>query len=386
MQELVLNWEMVVVFGKFSTRFASFLSLTFMINLVTAPVYANTTPAEACITNCHTNNAAFLNADWFAYVQTPATIQTYVRELAAKKIKYQFADIGLLNNTNTSTNGALSASNYAGLAQWIKLSKQTDPNQLIIIDLNYSQRFTRVKGVKVANPNFGNANFNINLNKLIHKLVNVGVQIGGKGLFYKSDGVHLNIEGFMQNDTTLLRTLKYIRSNALIANTNFSMSTPADPTFGGTVKYQWSSAYIAQVAAILNMINPMIYDHMGWGSDIYTTADYQKLWIDEITRYSKAIGKIGPGGIASKLVPTLPAYALRVADDSTIYHNPAVENIQTALSGLNAAINLNSAVVHGAGIFWWSNFIGRNIPAYPAELFTTNQSDWMTMWVNQIKK
>jgi hypothetical protein len=122
------------------------------------------------------------------------------------------------------------------------------------------------------------------------------------------------------------------------------------------------------------MINPMIYDQMGWGSDIYTAADYQKLWIDEITRYSKTIGNIGPGGIASKLVPTLPSYAIQVADDLTIYHNP----------GLNAAINLNSAKVHGAGIFWWSNFIGRNAPAYPAGLFTTNQSDWMTMWVNEI--
>ncbi|MDB5052720.1 MAG: Fibronectin type protein [Bacilli bacterium] len=372
------------MFKKFSTRLVLMLTFTLIINLVSVPVYAETVPTEACSTNCHMNNAAFLNADWFAYAQTSANIQTYVSELAAKKIKYQFADIGLLNNTSTSTNGALSAYNYAGLAQWIKFSKQTDPNQLIIIDLNYSDRFTRVNGVKVANPNFGNATFNKNLNALIHKLVNVGIQIGGTGPFYKADGVHLDIEGFMQNDNTLLNTLKYLRNHALITNTNFSMSTPVDPTYSGTVKYQWSNAYIAQVAAVLNMINPMIYDQMGWGSDIYTTADYQKLWTDEITRYSKAIGNIGPGSIASKLVPTLPSYAMKVADDSTIYHDPAVENIHAALSGLNAAINLNSAMVHGVGIFWWSNFIGRNAPAYPAGLFTTDQSDWMTMWVNQI--
>jgi hypothetical protein len=370
------------MFKNFSTRLVFMLTLTLIINLVAVPVYADIAPA--CSTNCHTNNAAFLNADWFAYAQTPANIQTYVNELASKKIKYQFADIGLLNNTNNSTNGALSASNYAGLATWIKFSKQPDPNQLIIIDLNYSHRFTRVNGVKVANPNFGNTTFNKNLNALIHKLVNVGVQIDGTGPFYKADGVHLDIEGFMQNDTTLLNTLKYLRSHALIANTNFSMSTPVDPTYSGTVKYQWSDAYIAQVAAILNMINPMIYDQIGWGSDIYTAVDYQKLWTDEVTRYSKAIGNIGPGGIASKLVPTLPSYAKQVADDSTIYHDPAVENMYAALIGLNAAINLNSAKVHGAGIFWWSNFIGRNASAYPVGLFTTDQSDWMAMWVNQV--
>jgi hypothetical protein len=175
-----------------------------------------------------------------------------------------------------------------------------------------------------------------------------------------------------------------LRSNALVANTNFSMSTPVDPTYSGTIKYQWSNAYIAQVAAVLNMINPMMYDQMGWGSDIYTSADYQKLWTDEITRYSKAIGTIGPGGIAAKLVPTLPAYAIQIADDSTIYHDPSIENIHAALNGLNAAINLNSAHVHGAGIFWWSNFIGRNAPAYPAKLFTPDQNDWMTMLVNHI--
>jgi hypothetical protein len=374
---------MIVVFKKFSTRLIFMLTFTLIFNLVPVPIYADTAPTEVCSTNCHTNNVAFLNADWFAYTQTPANIQTYVSELAAKKIKYQFVDIGLLNNTSTSTNGTLSAYNYAGLAAWIKFSKQTDPNQLIIIDLNYSHRVTRVNGVKVANPNFGNATFNKNLNALIDKLINVGVQIGGTGPFYKADGVHLDIEGFMQNDTTLLNTLKYLRSKALIANTNFSMSTPVDPTFSGTVKYQWSNAYIAQVAALLNMINPMIYDQMGWGSDIYTTTDYQKLWTDEITRYSNAISTIGPNGVPSQLVPTLPSYALRAADDSTIYHNPAVENIHAALLGLNAAINLNNARVHGAGIFWWSNFIGRNATAYPAGWFTTDQSDWMTMWVNQ---
>jgi hypothetical protein len=373
---------MIVLFKKFSTGLIFMVTFTLIFNLVPLPIYAETAPAEVCSTNCHTNNVAFLNSDWFAYAQTPANIQTYVSELNVKKIKYQFADIGLLNDSSKSNNGTLSAYNYAGLATWIKYSKQADPNQLIIITLNYSHRFTRVNGVKVANPNFGNATFNKNLNALIDKLINVGVQIGGKGPYYKADGVHLDFEGFMQNDTTLLNTLKYLRSKALIANTNFSMSTPADPTFSGTVKYQWSNAYIAQVAALLNMINPMIYDQMGWGSDVYTTTDYQKLWTDEITRYSNAIGNIGPGGVASQLVPTLPSYALQVADDSTIYHNPAVENIHGALIGLHAAINLNGVRVHGAGIFWWSNFIGRNVPAYPAELFTTDQSDWMTLWVN----
>jgi hypothetical protein len=186
----------------------------------------------------------------------------------------------------------------------------------------------------------------------------------------------------MQNDTTLLNTLKYLRKNALAANNNFSMSTPADPSYDGSIKYQWSSAYISQVAAILNMINPMIYDQMGWGSDIYTTADYENLWTNEITRYSKAIGNIGPGGIRAELVPTVPSYAIQIADDATVYHDPIIENMYGALNGLNAAINKNGANVSGAGIFWWSNFIGRNALGYPVSLFSPDQRNWMNEWVN----
>jgi hypothetical protein len=369
---------------KFNTRLGYLLIISFIIHLISIPVSADALPSAGCTTNCHTNNAAFLNSDWFAYAQTTTNIQTYVTELAAHKIKFQFADIGVLNDTKTSTNGNLNAFNYAGLANWIKYSKQTDPNQAIIITLNYGHRFTRINGVKVANPNFGNATFNKNLNALIHKLVNVGIQIGGSGPFYKADGVHLDFEGFMQNDTTLLNTLKFIRKNALVSNTNFSMSTPADPSYAGTFNYQWSNAYIAQVAAILNMMNPLIYDQMGWGSDIVTATDYQALWTREITRYSNAIGSIGPSGIASKLVPILPAYTLQISDDSTIYHDPSIENMNAALSGLNTAISQNNANVYGAGIFWWSNFIGRNALAYPSLYFSSNQSDWMNMWVNQL--
>ncbi|WP_276316163.1 discoidin domain-containing protein [Paenibacillus lignilyticus] len=333
-----------------------------------------------CSSNCHVSNATFLNSAWFASAQSAANIATYVNELAAKKIKYQFADIGVLVDSATSTNGTLPAAGYAGLATWIKNSRLTDPNQLIIIDLNYGSRFTRVGGTKVGNPNFGNATFNTNVNAIINTLVNVGVQVGGTGPFYKADGVHLDIEGFMTNDTTLLNTLQYLRNNALASNNNFSISTPADPPYSGVSSYQWSNAYIGQVAAIVNMMNPMIYDAMGWGSDITTANSFKTLWTNEITRYSNAIGNTGPGGVRSQLVPTLPSYELKSAD-GTVYHDPAVESLQKAAEGLNAAI-AGGANVYGAGIFWWSNFIGRNAGVYGSSFYTPDQTNWMNLWVN----
>lgn len=359
------------------------LALALLVASPPITASATTSILTECTLNCHTNNAAFLNSEWFSTKQTPAQINIYVEELNAKEIKYQFADIGILNDTSTSSNGNLKAANYAGLAQWIKNSKLADPDQLVIITLNHGHRFDRKNGVKVANPNFGNTTFNRNLNSLVNKLVNIGVQIGGKGPFYKADGVHLDFEGFMQNDTTLLTTLQYLRSHSLASNLYFSMSTPVDPSYDGATNYQWSNAYINQAAALLNMMNPMIYDQLGWGSDIKTGLDYQDLWTKEIKRYSDAIGSTGPNNKASQLVPTMPSYDMRVASDSTIYHDPFIENLESAAKGLAAATaSPNHANVHGAAIFWWSNFIGRNSTGYNSTLFISDQTNWMDLWVN----
>ncbi|WP_162463282.1 galactose-binding domain-containing protein [Paenibacillus psychroresistens] len=351
------------------------------VSAASSALNITTNAAGGCSSNCHLENLAFLDSAWFATAQSAANITTYVNELAANKIKYQIADIGLLVNSSTSTNGTLPASGYAGLATWIKNSKLTDPNQKIIIGLNYSNRFTRVSGVKVSNPNFGTATFNSNVNAIIHTLVNVGVQIGGTGTFYKADGVHLDWEGFMTNDTTLLSTLQYLRNNALAGNAYYSISTPADPPYSGVTTYQWTNTYIGQVAAIVNMMNPMMYDQMGWGSDVTTAATFKTFWTNEISRYSTAIGNTGPGGVRSQLVPTMPSYEMKTAEDGVVYHNPAIESLLKAAEGINAAIT-GGANVYGAGIFWWSNFIGRNAAIYPSSKFTPDQTNWMSQWVN----
>src|SRR5688572_5045304 len=113
-------------------HFSLMLSLAILIAFFPIPASATISTLIDCTSNCHTNNAAFLNSEWFSTKQTPTNITMYVKELNAKKIKYQFADIGVLYDTSTSTNGNLGAANYAGLAQWIKNSKLADPNQLVI--------------------------------------------------------------------------------------------------------------------------------------------------------------------------------------------------------------------------------------------------------------
>jgi hypothetical protein len=319
--------------------------------------------SPVCSSKCHVTNAAYLNSDWFSSIQTSGSIKKYVGELSTYQIKYQFADIGVLND-----NGSLDPQEYQGLAQWIKYSKLTNRNQLVIIDLNYGHRFDRIGGVKVPNPSFGNPTFNKNLNAIIDKLVNKGVQIGGKGPFYKADGVHLDIEGFMKNDQTLLSTLKFVRANSLKNNTNFSISSPIDPTYDGAASYQWDNRFIHQVGAVVNTINPMMYDSMGWGSDVVDAASYQELWTSEIERYSNATKNM-----RVKILPTMPSYEKKIADDGTVYHDPAIENIENSIIGLKQAIS-NGAKVEGAGIFWWSSFIAPN--------HQKDHSDWLRSWVH----
>ncbi|WP_068776624.1 hypothetical protein [Paenibacillus sp. FJAT-26967] len=367
---------------KFSPKHMLSLALVLALILTILPTAGNAESRPnadtraGCTANCHTNNAAFLNADWFNgnIALSDQQIADYVNKLKQYKIKYQFVDVGVLIDSNTASNGSLPAAGYSKLANWIKVSRQTDPNQLIIPALNYGSRAPRVNGVKTPNPNFGTQTFKANLNAAANKLVNTGLQINGSGTFYKADGIHLDIEGFISNDTVLLGTLQYLRDNALASNTNFSQSTPAD--FGSSPV--WSNAFIAQVGAILNQVQPMIYDQMGWGSPIVDAASYQALWTQEVKRYSTALD-----GTSSKLMPTMPAYEKKTAEDGTVYHDPAVESLYNAAKGLQAAIaSPGGANVHGASIFWWSHFAGYHPTVYAPALYQADQSNWLNEWVN----
>jgi hypothetical protein len=48
--------------------------------------------------DCHINNAAYLNADWFNgnIVLTDQQIANYVNTLKQYRIKYQFVDVGII--------------------------------------------------------------------------------------------------------------------------------------------------------------------------------------------------------------------------------------------------------------------------------------------------
>lgn len=329
------------------------------------------------------NNAAYLNSYWFDGTEplTDEQIRERVLELRQYRINYQLADIGVLVSSGDTRNGTLPEQGYKHLARWMQLSRETAPEQKVIVTINDGSRTLWQSGKRVGNPNFGNATYNANLAAVADKLLNQGVAYGG--VLHKADGLQLDIEGFLPDDPVLKATAQHVRT-VLDDGTIFSIAAPADEAV-------WSDAYIGEMAGIFNMLNPMMYDQMGWGSAVRSPETYRQFWQQTIVRYARAIAHGNPG---TMLVPTMPAYEKKIAEDGTVYHDPAIENMANAAAGLKLARTqleldrtLNPAIdpngVHGAGIFWWSAFTLRTPDPRTGHDYSVDRGWWMDGWVRQ---
>jgi hypothetical protein len=289
-----------------------------------------------------------------------------------------------LVSSGDACNGMLPADGYTELGRWMKISRETDPNQNIIATINDGKRYFRQDGKRVGNPNFGNAVYNDNLRTVANLLVNQGVAYGGER--FKADGIQLDIEGFIPNDPVLKATAQYVRSE-LNGKAIYSIASPVDPAV-------WSDAYVSEMAGIFNMLNPMIYDQLGWSSPVNSPETYQHLWKTTIIRYAHAIANSSCPD--TKLIPTMPAYEKKVAEDGTVYHDGAIENIFNAAQGLKMACAQLATDrgtspkwikdgLNGAGIFWWSKFILQGPdPNDPyGHDYALDRQWWMEEWLQQ---
>ncbi|MDF2713541.1 MAG: hypothetical protein K0R28_466 [Paenibacillus sp.] len=330
------------------------------------------------------NNTAYLNSYWFSGVisLTDEQIKEKVLELRKYSIKYQLADIGVLVSSGDARNGTLPEEGYNQLARWIKISKETAPDQQIVVMVNDGKRTLWKNGKKIGNPNFGNAVYNSNLRAVADKMVNQGVAYNGN--VYRADGIQLDIEGFLPNDPILKTTAEYVRG-VLSNNAIYSIASPADSAV-------WSDAYVSEMAGIFNMLNPMMYDQMGYGSPVTSPETYQQFWKATVVRYARAIAHSGNPG--TMLNPTMPAYEKKIAEDGTVYHDPAVENIYNAAIGLKLARDqlsleragdpsINPNGVHGSGIFWWSSFIMIEPDPRTGYNYAPDRQWWLEGWVRQ---
>lgn len=329
------------------------------------------------------HNTAYLNSHWFDGTEpmTDDEMRARVKELQKYGINYQLADLGVLHSSRDSLNGTLPEKGYRQLARWIRITRATAPDMKIIVVVNDGRRYVWQHGRRAANPNFGNNRYNANLSAVADRFINQGVQ-DENGRFYRADGIQLDIEGFLPDDKVLAATAAHVR--AVLPDTAiYSIAAPADPAV-------WSDAFIAEMAGIFNMLNPMMYDQMGRGSNIVSAETYRNFWKATVVRYAHAIANSGHP--ETRLNPTMPVYERKTTEDGVVYHDPEIENVANAVQGLEMArqqlgadrianSRLDPNGVHGAGLFWWSSFIRPVADPRTGYDAAQDRLEWMKRWV-----
>lgn len=118
---------------------------------------------------------------------------------------------------------------------------------------------------------------------------------------------------------------------------------------------RWPASYLQSVTALISQVDPLFYD-----SELTTAAVYER-WVREGLAYYSA--NTAPG---TRIVPVIPSYG------TNRWHRPAVENIATATTALEEALQAGSRV-QGAGIFWWWGFYYEEEGAYDPR---ADQASW----------
>lgn len=345
----------------------------------TTPGDPNQPPQEEAV---YIHNHAYLPEDWFYLPQTDRQIREYVNQLKQYYIEYQFANIGFLRE-----DGTLDPNQSKELGHWIKVSRETDPDQKIIAWINADT----VRHVHVGTEEHpaGEEDKQAMHQRIIQSVKNA-VDIGFlyDGRYYKVDGIQFDIEPLRakwKDDPELLTLLQGIRQ-AVGPDVHLSIAGPAWDIV-------WSNDYITRLANIMDMLNPMIYDTNGpdsWKPTVTQTAEeYEELWKNTALRYSNAIA--ASSNPDCQFSPIMPAYEtkgyLETDPDApeygefVIYHDPSIENIYHAARGLKQAI-AEGADVYGSGIFWWGTFIMTEPDPRDHQDYSHAREWWLTEWVN----
>lgn len=152
-------------------------------------------------------------------------------------------------------------------------------------------------------------------------------------------GVHVNIEPMPNGDPDFLRLLDELKA-ALPSGKLLSVAAYPPPTrWHPFPDVHWGEAYFREVARRCDQVVPMLYD-----TGLRWEKPYRKLvadWTDEVLAWSE--GK--------EVLLGVPAYD----DAGTGYHDPAVENLPNAISGIHAALE-SGIPGHYAGVSVYSEW------------------------------
>lgn len=163
-------------------------------------------------------------------------------------------------------------------------------------------------------------------------------------------GVQLNIEPWPSGDEDCLRLLEELKQ-ALPDHALLSVAAYPPPTrWQPSPEVHWDQAYFKAVAKRSDHLAVMMYD-----TSIPIGKPYTALmdrWTQDILSWSQG----------TPVLLGLPCYE----DADVDYHNPKVENLTNALSGIHAGLIKSGAPAHYQGIALYS-------------LWTIDEQEWQTL-------
>ena len=147
-------------------------------------------------------------------------------------------------------------------------------------------------------------------------------------------GVHINIEPLKSGTSEYINLLSEIR-DAIGREKLLSIAAYPPPTFWQQVdEVHWSEKFYNDISEHVDQFVVMMYD---------TSIDYRKFYIHT---YKQWVNEVLDWSGKKDVLFGIPAYE----DKSVEYHNPAVENIQTAISGLSAGLLKRESTANYLGI------------------------------------
>lgn len=170
---------------------------------------------------------------------------------------------------------------------------------------------------------------------------------------YGFDGIHINAEPVWDGDEGYLNLLREVRL-AIGDDPELSVAVPPDWNTGDpaipvgpytTPDAHWTQEYKQRVGFLVDEVAIMAYN-----SGLSSPLDYQTWMAYQVTRYVSALEALD---VETRLVVGIPTY-----DAEPPGHDPAVESLQAAISGILNAMSErdpDGSLVQGVGIYaYWS--------------------------------
>lgn len=242
---------------------------------------------------------------WVAVPRPESEVRAAVSAVRDAGFDAQLLNVGYLDAT-----GTIAPTVHPALGDWVEASRALDPSMKLIAWVN---------GGEAAHVD--DTRLHATTSRWLADLV------ARHGL----DGVLLDLEPFRRDNPAFVSLLQTVR--AAMPTAWVGVNGPADG--------QWSATFIAAVAAPVDAIVPMHYD-----TSLTTTSTYSARVASEHGRF------VAAAGAAASVLPALPAYARNT------WHDPAVENIESAVAGIAASVPGSAA---GAAVYSWHELDARSL-------------------------